>query len=137
MEIKEIEALFDRFENSSIDEMEVQAGDYRLFLKRNSNRELVEVKPQTVAKTKVTNEEKDDSLKIKAPLVGTFYRASAPGAEPYINVGDQVKAGDVIGLIEAMKFMNEITATSDGVVADIPAKDGEFVAFDETLVVLK
>lgn len=74
------------------------------------------------------------SKAIKAPLVGTFYRASAPGEKPFVEVGQQVKKGDVVGIIEAMKLMNEITATEDGVVEEIVVEDGSLVEYNEVLI---
>ena len=139
MELKEIEAIFDKFEKSCINEMELEADNYRLFLKKQTAPAAsasYDIPKLGVVPDEAAKEEKANTSSIKAPLVGTFYRASAPGAEPYIKVGDHVKKGDVIGLIEAMKFMNEITASCDGTVVDIPASDGSFVAFDEELVIL-
>ena len=143
MELNEIERIFEKFEKSSISEMELEAGQYRLFLKRNvaspvSQNTISQTSiplPQS-AESKADVKDVEDGKAIKAPLVGTFYRASAPGKAPYVEIGDSVKKGDVVGLIEAMKFMNEITAPADGVVKAIPAEDGAFVEFDETLVLL-
>lgn len=71
---------------------------------------------------------------VKAPLVGTFYRASSPDSKPFVSVGERVKKGQTVCLIEAMKMMNEITAPADGVVADILVQNGEIVAFDAPLM---
>lgn len=71
---------------------------------------------------------------VTAPLVGTFYRAAGPGEAPFVEVGQSVKKGDVVGIIEAMKLMNEITATSDGVVEEILVEDGDMVDFGKPLI---
>lgn len=76
----------------------------------------------------------DPSAEILAPLVGTFYRAASPEGEPFVKEGQKVKKGDVIGIIEAMKLMNEITADRDGTVQDIPAENGALVGFHQVLV---
>ncbi len=66
-------------------------------------------------------------------MVGVFYAAPAPGAQPYVSIGSKVKAGDVLCLIEAMKLMNEITAEKDGEIVDICAQDGQIVEFGQTV----
>lgn len=74
---------------------------------------------------------------VKSPLVGTFYAASSPEAEPYIKVGDTVQKGQVLGIVEAMKLMNEIESDYDGVVKEILVKDGELIEFDQPLFVIE
>ena len=71
---------------------------------------------------------------VKAPLVGTFYRAPSPDSRPFVSAGERVKKGQTVCLIEAMKMMNEITAPADGVVTDILVQNGEVVAFDAPLM---
>lgn len=73
---------------------------------------------------------------VKSPLVGTFYAASAPGAEPFVKVGDAVKKGQVLGIIEAMKLMNEIEAEYDGIVKSILVEDGNLVEYDQTMFII-
>ncbi len=70
---------------------------------------------------------------IMAPLVGTFYRSSSPGAESFIDIGDRVKTGDVLCIIEAMKSMNEIQSDVNGVVKEICVENGHMVEFDQVL----
>jgi acetyl-CoA carboxylase biotin carboxyl carrier protein len=70
---------------------------------------------------------------IKSPMVGTFYRASSPGAAPFVEVGQTVKVGDVICIVEAMKMMNQIEADKAGIVEAILVADGEPVEFDQPL----
>lgn len=67
---------------------------------------------------------------VRAPMVGVFYAAPAPGAEPFVHVGSQVKKGDTLCVIEAMKVMNEVTAEADGEIVDICVKDGDLVEYD-------
>lgn len=70
---------------------------------------------------------------VRAPMVGVFYRAPEACAEPYVNVGDPVRKGTVLCLIEAMKMMNEIVAEADGVIEEICAENGQIVDFDRVL----
>jgi len=70
---------------------------------------------------------------VEAPLVGTFYRASAPDADPFVNVGDRVNKGDVLCIVEAMKSMNEIQADAGGVIKEICIEEAELVEFEQPL----
>ena len=69
-------------------------------------------------------------------MVGTFYRSSAPGSKPFVEVGQAVKAGDTVCIIEAMKLLNEIEADHDGVVKEILAENGEPVEYGQPLIAL-
>ncbi len=89
------------------------------------------VKPSKTAEVEV------EGTPVKAPLVGTFYCAPSPEEKPFVSVGQSVKKGDVIGIIEAMKLMNEITAPEDGVVKNIFAENGNMVEYGEVLMVLE
>ena len=73
---------------------------------------------------------------VKSPMVGTFYRAPSPGAKPFVEVGDTVKAGQTVCIIEAMKLMNEIECDKDGVVKAILAENGDPVEYGEPLIVI-
>lgn len=70
---------------------------------------------------------------IKAPIVGTFYQSASPEKPPYVNVGDTVSKGDIVCIIEAMKFMNEVTSEESGKITEILVEDGQFVEFGEPL----
>lgn len=74
---------------------------------------------------------------VKSPLVGTFYAASSPEADPYVKVGDTIQKGQVLGIVEAMKLMNEIESDFDGVVKEILVKDGDLIEFDQPLFVIE
>ena len=74
---------------------------------------------------------------VKSPIVGTFYAASAPDKPPFVTVGQQVKKGDVIMIIESMKLMNEVQSEFDGTVAGIRVKNGEAVEFDQPIMIIK
>ena len=74
---------------------------------------------------------------VKAPIVGTFYAASSPDSKPFVSVGDRVKKGDVIFIIESMKVMSEVTSEYDGIVKEICVKNGDAVEFDQTIMILE
>ncbi|MFI6131680.1 acetyl-CoA carboxylase biotin carboxyl carrier protein [Micromonospora sp. NPDC051141] len=77
-----------------------------------------------------------DRTTVRAPVVGTFYRAPEPGAAPFVAVGDLVRPGQVIGIVEAMKLMNEVTAGQAGRVVEVLVPDGKPVEYDQPLIVL-
>lgn len=74
---------------------------------------------------------------IKAPMVGVFYQAASPEADPYVTVGKTVKKGDTVCIIEAMKLMNEIQAEEDGTIKEILAKDGDIIEYGQPLFVIE
>jgi acetyl-CoA carboxylase biotin carboxyl carrier protein len=73
---------------------------------------------------------------VRAPLVGTFYAAPSPGSDPFVQVGDLIRAGQPVAIIEAMKLMNRVEADRDGVVLEVLVADGEAVEYDQPLLVL-
>ncbi len=79
----------------------------------------------------------EGTLAVRAPLVGTFYLAPSPGAEPFVRIGEEVETGQTLGIVEAMKLMNPIVADSAGVVADVRVGDAESVEYDQVLFLLR
>lgn len=156
MNIDDIYKIWDKFENSSLQSVTIELDDSKIKLKRNAKNKSVSektVKEKSVDKKTSTLANKstpDDAskidmdndrlqageIKIKAPLVGTFYKAPKQGDEPFAIVGQNVKKGDVLGIVEAMKMMNDIVAPADGVVNEILVDDGELVSFDQLIMTL-
>ena len=93
-----------------------------------------EAEPAPQAETEAEEERKTSASAVTAPLAGIFYRAPKPGEDPFVEVGSKVKKGDTVGLIEAMKIINEIPAPCDGTVTDILIEDGEFAQFGAELL---
>lgn len=89
------------------------------------------------SKTAVTEEVNHKGVEVKAPIVGTFYRAPAPDAEPYVKVGDMVKLGQPLCIIEAMKIMNVIEAEVAGKVLQILVENGQSVEYNQTLFIIE
>ncbi len=87
------------------------------------------IEPQAVGTTIDFNH----ITEVKSPMVGVFYAAPSPDAQPYVQVGSKVKKGDVLCIIEAMKLMNEITAEQDGEIVDICVQSGQVVEYSQTL----
>ena len=141
MELKNIYELWDRFDQSQASKLEIEMSGVHLVLEKDNGvvvapkqEQLCENTIRSLYKEETPYVEENIGTAIKAPIVGTFYRAPAEDAEPFVQEGQKVKKGDVVGIIEAMKLMNEITATEDGVVLSVEAKDGEMVEYGEVLV---
>jgi acetyl-CoA carboxylase biotin carboxyl carrier protein len=136
MEFKQIQTIIKDFEKSSIRELELVMDGVTIKLSKN------EARPNSIASVKEVNNEisVDEVIPttngelIKAPLVGTFYTASSPDANSFVNLGDRVSKGDVLFIIEAMKIMNEITSPVDGIVEEILVKNGDAVGFDQVIM---
>lgn len=142
MNMKEINALIDKFEKSGLSELSIEQEETKLTVKKEIKKEYIkEVSVNTILeKTKDQGDEiieESTCVCIKSPLVGTFYRSMTPEAKPYVMVGQEVKKGDVLALIEAMKLMNEVIAPMDGVIEGIIAENDELVQFNEVLIKMK
>ena len=93
--------------------------------------------PCTTAPDEASGAPEEDSRQpIRAPLVGTFYRAPQPGADPFVKVGDIVEPGQTVAIVEAMKLMNQVQSDVKGAVAEIAVEDGQWVEFEQTLILL-
>ena len=92
---------------------------------------------QDISSSPSSNKQTKNFIGVKSPMVGTAYLAAKPGAEPFIKIGAKVKKGDTVLIIEAMKTMNHIPSTQDGIVEEILVKDGESVEFDQELIKIK
>lgn len=144
MDLKDVYELLDKFDRSACCEMELNLNGTQLSLKKYSSiavpsglNNVVAGNTQTQAEQVTDNESAGDAVQIKAPLVGTFYQAPGPDEQPYVKVGQQVKKGDVVGIIEAMKLMNEVVAPQDGVILSIDATDGNMVQYGQVLFTMK
>ena len=143
MELSDILALLDRFDTSSAASMKLRLGDLRLELNKNPAPAAVApaavpvvAAPAAVAAPVPAAEApkaQAEGTTVKAPLVGTFYAASAPGEAPFVSVGDTVKKGQTLCVLEAMKMMSEVPAPCDCVILETLAKDGDLVGFDAPL----
>ena len=135
-----IKALADIMKESGLTSLSLKYEDEEISLERKYGETVVQAAPVASAAAPVTVSAPTPEIggnAIKSPMVGVFYAAPAPGEKPYVQVGDQIKKGDVLCIIEAMKLMNEITAERDGEIARICVEDGNLVEYGQPLFILK
>lgn len=138
MNLEEIEKLMRLLENSSLSYLEVEENGLRIRLDKNSGfKEVVNETTQTEEAVKPqVKEDKVSGKEITAPLVGTFHSAPYKDAKPFVQVGQKVKKGQKLCIVEAMKVMNEITSPYDGTILEIKASENDIVEFGKTLFVI-
>jgi acetyl-CoA carboxylase biotin carboxyl carrier protein len=148
MDLRKIKTLIDLVQQSGIAELDITEGEERVRISRGSPTSHVTnvaVPVPAVAATAPaapaimpaqTEPAQPEGHVLKSPMVGTFYRASAPGAKDFVEVGQAVKAGDTVCIIEAMKLLNEIEADHDGVVKAVLAENGQPVEYGQPLFII-
>lgn len=153
MDIRKVKKLIELLEESNISEIEIQEGEESVRISRHPNGATWQPQPMpqyaqptaapapgaTAAAPSADAEPAGTSFRgeaVNSPMVGTFYRSPAPGAKSFVEVGDTVKQGDTVCIVEAMKMMNQIEADRDGVVEAILVEDGEPVEFDQPMIVI-
>ena len=144
MQIEEIIKLIETVSKSDVDTLNYATDSEKIVIKKNKTK-LVAGEVQAVPVTQSVNFEATNTEDaavaaghtITSPLVGTFYSSPSPDAPSFVNVGDRVKKGQVIGIIEAMKLMNELESDFDGVIKEILVKDETVVEFGQPLFILE
>lgn len=159
MDLRKLKKLIELVEESSIAELEITEGEEKVRISKSGSamvpnyafmpsamQQLIQPStPQTVAAAPIadTNSALDNSHRIpeghlvKSPMVGTFYRSASPGANPFVEIGQTVKVGDTLCIIEAMKLLNEIEADKNGVIKAILTENGQPVEYGEPLFVIE
>ena len=130
---KLIKELKDYLEEFDLSEIEYQDGNKKVKVARNKISSPI----VTAHKTSLTSTKEESGTKITSPIIGTAYLAPEPGAKKFIDVGSQIKKGQTVMIVEAMKTMNHVPSTSDGIVKKVLVQDGQAVEFGQTLVLLK
>lgn len=148
MDIRQIKQLVELLSKSDLSELEVRNGDQVVRLSRTSSAPApvhqqvvpasvaVTASPQASDTSQPAAESEDVKNALRSPMVGTYYKAPAPDAEPFVKVGDQVNKGDVLCIIEAMKMMNRIESDRAGTIKSILVADKEPVEFDQPLFII-
>ena len=136
---KLIKELVDNLKEFELTELEYQDGQTKIKVSRLA-RGIEQSKTGAVVspnKTVLNTLETSDGIRVKSPIIGTAYLAPEPGAKKFVEIGDKVKKGQTIMIVEAMKTMNHVPSTNDGEVKKILVEDGLPVEFGQTLVLLK
>lgn len=147
MDLESILKLIDKVSASSLSSFTLEEGNMKISLSTNKGGQMVAATEgiaapvQVLASAPVVQESKaevsDEGNYVKSPLVGTFYAASSPDAENFVKVGDNVKKGQVLGIVEAMKLMNEIECDFDGQVEAILVENNQMVEYGQKLFKIK
>ena len=135
---KLIKELVDHLKDFKLTELEYQDGQTKIKVSRAS-KGIESFKTGAVVspnKSVLKNSEDSEGIRIKSPIIGTAYLAPEPGAKKFIKIGDKIKKGQTVMIVEAMKTMNHVPSTSDGEVKKILVEDGQPVEFGQTLVIL-
>ena len=136
---KLIKELVDNLKEFGLTELEYQDGQTKIKVSKSS-KILEQSKAGAVVspnKAVLKSSDDTDGIRIKSPIIGTAYLAAEPGAKKFVNVGDKIKKGQTIMIVEAMKTMNHVPSTTDGIVKKILVEDGQPVEFGQTLILLK
>lgn len=154
MDIKKIQDLIKFVAKSGVNEVAIEQEDFKITIKTNQTPTYVTAnvpapapvpvtpaapqKPATIeekSEKPATKQEADESkfLTVKSPMIGTFYRSSSPDKPPFVNVGDDVKSGQVVCIVEAMKLFNEIESEISGKIVKVLVEDAQPVEYDQPL----
>lgn len=140
MNLDEIRALIDLLKETDISEIQIEKEGVRLKLRREkllSTFGMLEKRVENISEPPAEIEETSHLVTITSPIVGTFYRAPSPDAEPFTEVGMRVSKGQVLCIVEAMKLMNEIESEVDGVVVRVLVENGQPVEYGEPLFLIE
>jgi len=156
MDIRKVKKLIELLEESNIDEIEIKEGEESVRISRNSARATPMYAPMQMPMTMATAQQPappppvaaerpaattaqpatPEGHAVRSPMVGTFYRAAPPTSPSFAEIGQSVKAGDVVCIVEAMKMMNQIEADKSGVISAILVENGEPVEYDQPLIMI-
>lgn len=151
MDLRKLKTLIDLVSESGVAELEITEGEDRIRIVNRNGAAPVQVhQPVTVAQpmpvpvpapeaapAPAPAAPQQTGTPLTSPMVGTFYRAPSPGADPFVKVGDTVKKGQVVCIIEAMKLLNEVEADMDGTVKEVCVENGQPVEFGQSLFIIE
>ena len=137
--IKELSDYLDEF---NLTEIEITEKDTKIKVSKNNvsvNNQPVTASASPAIKNEIVNSESNinSGTEITSPIIGTAYHAPEPGAKKFVEVGKKIKKGDTIMIVEAMKTMNHVPSTADGIVKEICVEDGHPVEFGQTIIILE
>ena len=139
---KIIKELNEYLEEFNLTEIEITEKDTKIKVSKNigtniSQPSFVAYNSQTEKSTSDNNQSVKNGIEVTSPIIGTAYHAPEPGAKKFVEVGKKINKGDTIMIVEAMKTMNHVPSSSDGVVKEICIDDGQPVEFGQTLIILE
>lgn len=151
MDLRKLKTLIDLVSESGVAELEITEGEDRVRIVNRNGAAPVQVhQPVTVAQpmpvpvpapeaapAPAPAAPQQTGTPLTSPMVGTFYRAPSPGADPFVKIGDTVKKGQVVCIIEAMKLLNEVEADMDGTVKEVCVENGQPVEFGQSLFIIE
>ena len=151
MDLRKLKTLIDLVSESGVAELEITEGEDRVRIVNRNGAAPVQVhQPVTVAQpmpvpvpapevapAPAPTAPQQTGTPLTSPMVGTYYRAPSPGADPFVKVGDTVKRGQVVCIIEAMKLLNEVEADMDGTVKEVCVENGQPVEFGQSLFIIE
>ena len=142
MEFNDIEKLIEKISKTNISSVELEYENLKLKVEKQltNNQEFKTVvvnEQQQVQVGTDKTEVEDNYVKIESPMVGTFYKASSEDSAPFVSVGDKVKKGDTLCILEAMKLMNEIESDCDGEIVEILVENEQMVEFGQVMFKIK
>ena len=151
MDIRKVKKLMELLEESGMSEIEIKEGEESVKISRYGNspapaqhpiqsfvQQQAPVSSAPTSQTVSPNEQPQETgQSVTSPMVGTFYSAPSPTAKPFVSIGQKINQGDTVGIIEAMKIMNQIESDQSGTVVEILVKDGDAVEFGQSLIVVE
>ena len=146
MDLRKIKKLIEMLQESDLNEIEVKEGEESVRI--NRKKEIVNNSTQFISQNKTDNLSQDQTLKednsdlvnlidVKSPMVGTFYRSPAPDKPPFVEIGQKIKVGDTLCIVEAMKMMNQVKSEFNGTIKHILVENAQPVEFDEVIITLE
>ena len=136
---KLIKELVENLKEFGLTELEYQEGQTKIKVSKAS-KSIEQSKTNTVVpqnKAVLKSADDSDGVRVKSPIIGTAYLAPEPGAKKFVEIGDKIKKGQTVMIVEAMKTMNHVPSTSDGVIKEICVDDGQPVEFDQKIIILE
>ena len=146
MDLRKLKKLIEMLQESDLNEIEVKDGEESVRI--NRKKEIVNNSTQFISQNKLDNLSKAqpieednkgllDLIDVKSPMVGTFYRSPAPDKPPFVEIGQKIKVGDTLCIVEAMKMMNQVKSEFNGTIKDILVENAQPVEFDEVIITLE
>ena len=139
---KIIKELSDYLEEFNLNEIEITEKDTKIKVSKNNvsinnQPQAVSTSPNSQSIASAQNQNIKSGTEITSPIIGTAYHAPEPGAKKFVEIGKKIKKGDTIMIVEAMKTMNHVPSTADGIIKEICVKDGQPVEFGQTIIILE